>query len=185
MLIYDFNSEKGLLTPNDPDSVSLAPRDGPRHFAFHPSGKFAYVINEMKSTVTAMTYDAKTGTLKKIQTLPTLPKGVKVNNSTAEVQVHPSGRFVYGSNRGHNSIVCYRVDQKTGKLTYVANQGSGIKVPRNFGIDPTGKYVLVASQAGNNVRVFAVDQKSGKLVPTKTKVDVPTPVCVKFMRIGK
>jgi 6-phosphogluconolactonase len=182
VLIYAFDAQKGTLKENTPASVSLAPGAGPRHLAFHPSGKFAYVINEIHSTVTAMRYDPKQGSLEKVQTLSTLPEGVKKGNSTAEVQVHPSGKFLYGSNRGHNSIAIFAIDPVTGKLTPLGHQGEGIKIPRNFEIDPTGTYLLVANQADDSVSAFRIDPKTGKLAATGTVVDVPRPVCVKFTR---
>jgi 6-phosphogluconolactonase len=181
VLVYKFDPKKGTLEPNDPPALKTAAGAGPRHFAFHPTGKFAYVINELDSTIDALQYDATTGTLTALQTLSTLPKGYKGNTSTAEVQVHPSGKFVYGSNRGHNSIVAYSVDQKTGKLTYVGHQGAGVKIPRNFGIDPTGKFLLVANQDGDSVVVFRIDQETGALKATGNSIEVPSPVCVKFL----
>jgi 6-phosphogluconolactonase len=181
VFVYRFDADKGRrLVENDPPSVQMAPKSGPRHFAFHPSGRYAYVINEMASTVTAMKYDAERGVLEKIQTISTLPARHK-GNSTAEVQVHPSGKFVYGSNRGHNSIAIFTVDEETGKLTAGGHQAEGIKVPRNFGIDPTGKFLLVANQDGDSILVFRIDPKTGALEATGAKVDVPKPVCVKFV----
>ena len=182
--VYKYDPEKGVLTPNDPPFTTTAPGAGPRHFAFHPSAPFAYVCGEMDSTVTAFRYDAEKGTLTKLQTLSTLPEGGKPGNSTAEVQVHPSGKFVYVSNRGHDSIAGFTVDAKTGELTPAGRQGDGIKVPRNFGIDPSGKWMLVASQDGDNIAVFAIDPETGALKPTGTKVNVGTPVCVKFVLQG-
>ena len=135
----------------------------------------------MAKTVTALSYDKEKGALKKIQTIPTLPEGVKGNSSTAEVVVHPSGKFLYGSNRGHNSIVAYSIDDKSGELKLIGHQGAGIKTPRNFAIDPSGKFVLVANQDGGSVLVFAIDQKTGALTPTEHKVEVPKPVCVRFV----
>ncbi len=183
ILIYKFDPEKGTLTPNDPPFFATAPGAGPRHFAFHPDGKHAFVINEMASTLTSMTYDPATGTLKEVETVSTL-KGKVPGNSTAEVQVHPSGEFVYGSNRGHNSIVAFAI-QKDGKLKYIGHQGAEIKIPRNFGVEPMGRFVLVANQDGNSIVVFAVDEKTGALKPTGHKVEVPRPVCVKFMMVPK
>ena len=180
VFVYRFDPDKGHLTKNDPPSLGLDPRSGPRHFAFHPNGRYAYVINEMASTVTAMKYDPERGTLEKIQTVSTLPER-RQRNSTAEVQVHPSGKFVYGSNRGHNSIAVFAVDAETGKLTAAGHQGSGIKVPRNFGIDPTGRFLLVANQDGDSILVFRIDAQTGVLEATGAKVDVPKPVCVKFV----
>lgn len=180
VLIYRFDPAKGTLTPNDPPSVSVAPGAGPRHFAFHPSDRYAYVINEMHSTVTAFAYDASRGVLKELQTISTLPEKVE-GNSTAEVQVHPSGKFLYGSNRGHNSIVVFAINRKTGRLTLVEHEPTQGKTPRNFGIDPTGSYLLAANQESDNVAVFRIDPKSGKLTATGQVVEVPKPVCVKFL----
>ncbi|MGF1579901.1 MAG: lactonase family protein [Gemmataceae bacterium] len=180
VLIYKFSSQDGSLKEPTAKPVKLAPGAGPRHFAFHPSRKFAYVINEMTSTLTAMKYDPKSGALMKLQTLTTLPQETK-GNSTAEVVVHPSGKFVYGSNRGHNSIAIFQVNQDTGKLTPAGHQGYKIKIPRNFAIDPTGKYLLVASQQGHTVGVFQINQDTGALTPTGSLIEVPSPVCVRFL----
>jgi 6-phosphogluconolactonase len=181
VMIYRYDADQGSLKANKPPSVAVAPGSGPRHFAFHPKGRRAYVINELKSTVTAFRYDPKRGELIEEQTLSTLPKGFKGESYCAEVQVHPTGKFVYGSNRGHNSIATFAVDPKTGKLTFVATQAKGIKWPRNFGIDPTGTFLIVANEHGNSLGVFRIDPKSGKLKPTGNPVKVPKPVCVKFM----
>src|SRR5262249_18292478 len=175
VMVYKLDSAKGTLSPNDPPAFNTAPGAGPRHFAFHPSGKYAYVINELNSTLTAMSYDADKGVLKEVQTLSTLPTEVK-ENTCAEVVVHPSGKFVYGSNRGHDSIAIFTVDEKTGKLTAAGHQGEGVKTPRNFNIDPSGTFMVVGNQGSNSVVVFRIDTKSGALAPTGTKVDVPAPI---------
>ncbi len=180
VLIYRFDAEKGKLTPNDPAFVAMAPGAGPRHFAFHPSGKFAYVINELNSTVTAMSYDAERGALTVLQSVSTLPAGYKGDTTTAEVVVHPSGKFLYGSNRGQDSIAVFRIDPETGKLTAAGRQGQDVKVPRNFVVDPAGKFLLVANQDGDSVVVFRIDPESGKLTPTGLSVKVPAPVCLRF-----
>lgn len=182
LLVYRFDTRTGKLTPNQPPFARVAPGSGPRHFAFHPTGKFAYVINEMKSTVTAFRYDGQKGILTALQTLSTLPKNFRGNNSTAEVQVHPSGRFLYGSNRGHNSIAIFAIDQKTGRLTPRGHQPTGGKTPRNFGIDPTGRYLLAANQQSDNIVVFRIDRKTGQLKPTGQSLTIPNPVCVKFLQ---
>jgi 6-phosphogluconolactonase len=182
VLIYRFDASQGTLTANDPPSASVAAGSGPRHFAFHPSGRFAYVINEMTSTLTAFAYDAAQGKLSEIHTLSTLPRETP-GNSTAEVQVHPSGKFVYGSNRGHNSLAIFKVDAGSGKLTAAGHQSTGGKTPRNFGIDPTGRYILAANQASNNVVVLRVNQETGALTPTGAEVKVGAPVCVKFLKL--
>src|SRR5262245_2343887 len=181
VLVYRFEPDSGKLVANDPPHVALAPGAGPRHFAFHPTGKFAYVNNELDSTVTAMTYDAKAGKLEPIHTVSTLPEGGHEGNSTAEVVVHPSGKFVYCSNRGHDSIAIFQVDEATGKLTPAGRQGKGVKVPRNFAVDPTGAWCLVANQGAGTVLVFKIDPKTGALEPTEAKADIPAPVCVRML----
>ena len=184
LLIYRFTPGAGLLVPHDPPSAPVPPGSGPRHFAFHPTGRFAYVINEINCTVTAFTYDSQRGELQAIETRSTLPPGqaLQPSFSTAEVQVHPSGRFLFGSNRGHDSIVVYAIDQKTGRLTYVENQSTQGKTPRNFGIDPAGRYLLAANQDSDNIVGFRIDPKSGRLSPTGQVIAVGSPVCVKFLR---
>ncbi|MFO0841693.1 MAG: lactonase family protein [Gemmataceae bacterium] len=182
VLIYKFDGDKGTLTPNDPADVRLAPGAGPRHFAFHPNGKNAYVINEMDMTVSAMAYDPATGKLEVIQTVPTKDR-VEKGDSTAEVVVHPSGKFVYGSNRGDNRIAVFRCDPATGKLTPAGHQGQGVKTPRNFALDPTGAYCLVANQDGDSVVVFKVNPETGALEPTDHKAQVASPVCVRMMSV--
>lgn len=186
MLVYKLDAAAGKMTPNDPPSTSLAAGSGPRHFAFHPNGKFAYVINEINLTATAFSYDSGKGTLTEIQTLSTLPPGQErgPGMSTAEIQVHPSGKFVYGSNRGHDTIVAYSVDQATGKLTHVENEPTGGKTPRNFGLDPTGKYLLAANQASDTIVVFKINADTGALDRTEHSIEVPTPVCVKFLKLN-
>ena len=166
---------------DDPPPAGLvAPGSGPRHFAFCPDGKFAYVINELSSTITAFSYDASAGRLDEVQTITTLPAGFSGNNSTAEVQVHPSGRFVYGSNRGHDSIAIFAVDRGSGKLTAIGHEPTQGKTPRNFGIDPTGRYLLAANQGTNNLVLFRIDAATGKLTATGATATVGAPVCVKF-----
>lgn len=178
--VFVYRIDGGKLVPNDPPYTELKANAAPRHFAFHPNGKHAYAINESALSITAFDYDASKGTLTEVQTISTVPKGWK-KGSTAEVVVHPSGKFVYGSNRGHDSIAVFKADPTTGKLTHVENQGKGINTPRNFAIDPTGRYCLVANQATASVLVFKVDQETGKLVPTDAKVKVSMPVCVRFL----
>lgn len=181
VLIYKFDPEKGTLTPNDPPFASLKGGAGPRHFAFHPSGKYAFVINELDSTLTAFSYDPKTGALTEVDTVSTLRAPHK-GNSTAEVVVHPSGKFVYGSNRGHNSIAIFQFDEATGKLTLSGHQGKGVNIPRNFALDPTGNYCLVANQGAGTVIVFKVDPKTGALEPTEYEVKIPAPVCIRMLQ---
>jgi 6-phosphogluconolactonase len=135
--------------------------------------------------VTAFAYEPASGALTEIQTITTLPNGFDGSNSCAEVRVHPSGKFVYGSNRGHDSIVVYRVDPARGTLTFVEHERADIKTPRNFNIDPTGRFCLVANQGGDSVVVFRIDQKTGALEPTGHKVSIVRPVCVRFLQPGR
>jgi 6-phosphogluconolactonase len=153
VLVYQLDPSTGKLAANDPPSVSVKPGAGPRHFAFHPSGKHAYVINEIDCTVTAFDYDAQRGMLTEIQTVSTLPDGEKVEPgySTAEVQVHPSGKFVYGSNRGHDTITVFAVDEATGKLRQTQNVSTEGKTPRGFGIDPSGRFLLAGNQDSHTI----------------------------------
>jgi 6-phosphogluconolactonase len=178
--VFIYRFEDGKLIPNDPPHAELKPGAAPRHFAFHPGGKYAYVINESALSITAFHYDKGKGLLEEIQTISTVPDGWK-KGSTAEVVVHPSGKFVYGSNRGHDSIAVFSADPETGKLTHVENQSKGIKEPRNFAIDPTGKYCLVANQNSDSMIVFKVNPETGKLEPTDVKVAIGRPVCVRFL----
>lgn len=181
VLVYKFDPDRGSLTPNDPPAAKIAPTSGPRHFAFHPGGKFAYLINEMSNTVTAFDYDASTGTLTEIQTISTLPAGFKGRSYTAEVQVHPSGKFVYGSNRGHNSIAIFAVDPGTGRLTAAGHEPTQGKNPRNFAIDPTGAYLLAENQDSDSIVVFRIDPATGGLKQVGEPLSVPMPVCIKMM----
>ena len=185
VLVYKFDPARGTLTPNDPVFGSLKPGAGPRHLAFGPREKFAYVINELDSTMTVFRYDAKRGALKEVQTLSTVPEDFKGNNSCAEVAVHPNGKFLYGSNRGHNSIVIFSLDQSSGKMKQVGHQSTQGKTPRNFAIDPTGRFLLAANQDSHDVFVFRVDDKTGALTPTGEKVEVGSPVCVQFVPVRK
>jgi 6-phosphogluconolactonase len=181
IMIYRFDPAAGTLAANDPAWATLAAGSGPRHFAFHPSGKFAYVINEMKSTLTAFRYEAGRGVLDELQTVSTLPAGPVEGNSTAEVQVHPSGKFVYGSNRGHDSIAVFAVDAASGQLKLVENESTQGKTPRNFGVDPTGQFLLACNQGSNSIVGFRIDQQTGELTPSGQMLEVPSPVCVKFV----
>jgi 6-phosphogluconolactonase len=184
VLIYRFDSGSGKLTPNDPDCAKVAAGSGPRHFTFHPSGKFAYVINEMLLTVTAFAYDSAKGELRELQTIPTTPDGVKPGYSTAEVVVHPTGKFLYGSNRGHDSIAMFSIDPSSGKLTALGTEPTRGKTPRNFNIEPSGRFLLAANQGSDTIAVFRIDASSGKLTAVGQPVEVPSPVCVKFLPLA-
>ncbi|MEP6902673.1 MAG: beta-propeller fold lactonase family protein [Actinomycetota bacterium] len=183
LMIYDFDAQKGKLKPNEAQAFyQTKPGAGPRHFSFHQNGKFAFLINELDTTITSLAYDEKSGTLKEIQTVPTLPVGVSgASNTCADIHVSPNGKFLYGSNRGHNSIVSYKIDEKTGKLEYIEHVSTGGKKPRNFAIDPAGKFLLAANQDSDNIVIFRIDEKTGKLQATGNSAEVPTPVCLKFI----
>lgn len=170
----------GSLEPLDPPAAVIKGGSGPRHFAFHPTLPIAYVINELNSTLTTLTYDAAKGELKPAHTISTLPADFKDGNSTAHVTVHPSGKWVYGSNRGHNSIARFTVDASTGWLRFAEATPSGGAIPRNFSLDPSGKWLLAANQGSNNVVVFKVDPTAGTLEATEKHIALGKPVCVVF-----
>jgi 6-phosphogluconolactonase len=179
--IYRFNSATGALTPNDPPFAKLDPGSGPRHLAFHPNGKFAYVLSEIKSTVTAFAYDSKNGSFSTLQTLSTLPPDFTAHNDTAEIVVHPSGKFLYASNRGHDSIALFAIDPLKGTLTPAGDFSTKGKTPRNFALDPSGNFLLAANQESNNIVVFRIDRATGVLAPTGQVAEVPAPVDVVFV----
>lgn len=184
ILIYRFDRRTGALSVNDPAFAEVAPGSGPRHLAFHPNGRFAYVINELLNTVTAFAYDPRAGALKEIQTVSTLPTGWEGTSYTAEVVVHPSGRFLYGSNRGHDSIAVFRVDPRTGLLTAAGHQSTLGKTPRNFALAPGGEWLLAGNQASDSISLFRVDEKTGALTPSGEPVPCPAPVCLRFLPIA-
>ena len=181
VLVYRFNPAYSALGANEPPFAKVNPGAGPRHFAFHPSGKFAYVINELQSTVTAFTWAADAGTLSEIQTISALPKDFAGESYCAEVQVHPGGRFLYGSNRGHDSIAVFAIDEAKGTLTPVEHVSTQGKWPRHFGIDPSGTLLLAANQNSDNITVFRIDAKTGRLQATGQSLEAGSPVCVKFV----
>ena len=181
IMIYKLDAKNGKLTPHSSPFTSVKPGAGPRHFKIHPNNKFAYVINELNETVIAFAFDKTQGTLKEIQTVPTLPADFTGTSYCADIHIHPSGKFLYGSNRGHDSIVVFAIDEATGKLTFVEHQATQGKWPRNFAIDPTGQILLVANQNTDNVFTFRIDQKNGKLSPTGQVAEIPMPVCLKVI----
>ena len=183
VLVYRFDAAKGTLAANDPPFAKVAPGAGPRHFVFHPNAKFLYVIDEVASTVTAFSYDAASGTLQLLTAVSTLPEGFKGSNDTAEIKVSPDSKFLYGSNRGHDSIATFSLDSSTGTPTFVETVSTGGKTPRNFEIAPGGDYVFAANQESNNVVVFKVDKTTGHLTPTGQELETPSPVCIKFVAI--
>jgi 6-phosphogluconolactonase len=181
VLGYRLDPGKAELVANKPPFVSVQPGSGPRHLAFHPSGRFAFLISEMGSTLTVFSYDAKRGVLKELQTLSTLPATFVGPRSGAEVLVHPSGKFVYGSNRGHDSIAVFGFDAKRGKLTCVELVPTQGKTPRHFAIDPTGRWLLAENMDSDSVVVFRIDAKTGRLTASGNTVSLGAPVCAVFV----
>ncbi len=173
----------GKLTPGDPPFALVAPGSGPRHLVFSADGKFAYVVNEMGGTITVFSYDATNAAMSEVQTIPTLPKDFAGNNTCAEIVLHPNGKFLYGSNRSHDSIAVFAVDQKTGRLAFVEHQSTLGRTPRHFAIDPTGHWLLAENQASDSVVVFAIDPGTGKLQPTGQSITVGSPVCAVFVGV--
>lgn len=185
IFIYRFDPEKHTLALNEPGFGSVPPGSGPRHVAFHPNGKFTYVINELNSTVTSFEWDGTKGALKQLGTVSANTKDFKGETDGAEIQVHPSGKFVYASNRAEaNNIALFKADNKGG-LTFVSTTPSGGLHPRYFGIDPTGAWLLAANQDSNNIVLFRVDPTSGKLTPQGKPVEISAPVCVKFVAAAR
>lgn len=180
IMIYRFDSLAGTLTTHS--TVEMKPGSGPRHLTFHPNNRNAYVINELDSTMTTCVYDSKRGALRPQQTISTLPAGYSEASFCADVHVSPSGKFLYGSNRGHDSIVVFAIDKRSGELTLVEHVSTGGKWPRNFTTDPTGTFLLAANQKSDSVVTFRIDPTTGRLKPTGHSAEVPTPVCLKLMR---
>jgi 6-phosphogluconolactonase len=182
VFVYRLNHASGSLEPNDPPFIALHPGWGPRHLAFHPNGRYLYLISEMGSMLTALDYDASSGTLKEIQSVSALPEGFSGRNASAEVQVDRAGRFVYESNRGNDSIGVFAVDASTGAVTPVQHVSTQGKTPRNFSLDPTGAYLFAANQESASLVIFRVDPATGKLSPTgQILKDVTEPTCVLFV----
>jgi 6-phosphogluconolactonase len=187
VMIYQLDPAKATLTANSPAFAAVPPGSGPRHLVFHPNGRFVYVINEILCTMTVFRYEAANAAMTELQTVSTLRAGetVQKGQSTAEVLIHPTGRFLYGSNRGHDTIVVYAVDPRSGKITLVQHEPTQGKTPRHFALDPTGKWLLAENQQSDSVVVFAIDTATGKLTPTGQTVEVPAPVCAVFVPVGR
>ena len=179
IVIYELDLTHGKLKPNNPPWALVHAGAGPRHFDFHPNGRWGYAINELDSSMTAFDYDSSTGALTEIGSIDTLPEDFNDTSHCADVHVSPSGKFVYGSNRGHDSIVIFAVNERTGRLTRVGHESTQGETPRNFAIDPTGTLLLAANQASSTVVTFRIDSETGELDPTGHVADVPTPVCLK------
>lgn len=180
LIVYRLDLDACRLIPHS--ETKAAPGAGPRHGAYHPSGTWFYVINELNATLTAYAYDEEQGRLSEIQTVPTLPADYEGPNACADIHISPDGRFLYGSNRGHDSIVVYRIDAASGRLSYVEHAPAGGKHPRNFAISPDGRFVLVANRDTDNIAVFRRDEETGRLTATGSELSISRPVCIKFLQ---
>ncbi len=184
IMMYRFDANKGSLVPHEPAFATLDPGAGPRHIAIHPNGRFVYAANELKSTVTVFSSAAQKKNQPYLvlkQQVSLLPQNFSGRNDAAEIAVHPNGKFLYASNRGHDSIAVFAIDEANGTLTSVADVSTGGKEPRHFAIDPTGKYLLAENQFSNNIVVFKIDPTTGGLTPTGQVVEVPSPVDLTFV----
>ena len=179
VIVYPFDAANGKL--GAPHAVKVHPGAGPRHLTFSPDGRFVYLINEMGSTVTVFAYEASPGNLTERQTITTLPSGFSGENGSAEIQILPSGKFVYASNRGDDSIAVFAVDRVKGTLTFVERVPTEGKTPRNFAIDPSDTWLLAANQNSNNLVTFRINPKTGRLTPTGQVLEVNAPVCIQFV----
>ena len=182
VMIYRFDSAARTLKPNMPAFAQMAAGSGPRHVVFHPNRKFVYVINELSSSISAFGFDPSVGKLTGIQDISTLPETFHGPNTAAEIAIHPSGRFLYASNRGHDSVAVFALDQESGRLRSLGHHFTQGKTPRHFAIDPTGQFLLAADQDSDRVVIFRIDQDSGSLQPTGHVVSVPSPTCVVMLR---
>jgi len=182
VFIYRLDLERGKLVPNEPPCAFFKPGAGPRHLAFHPSGHLVYVIAELDSTLTVCTWEGDSGRLELIQSISTLPVGWVGNNATADVHLSPSGRFVYGSNRGHDSLAIFAVDEQSGHIRPIGWEPTRGRTPRNFALDPSGRYLFVANQDSGNIVAFRLEDGGGRLMPTGDEIGVPAPTCVLFAR---
>jgi 6-phosphogluconolactonase len=178
--VVAYRFERGKLAPHDPAFTPLKPRAGPRHLVFHPGGRFAYVINEVDSTVTAFAYDAGAGTLKNLQTLSTLPGYYDGPNRAAELAVHPGGKCLYASNCGHNSVVLFSIDPTKGTLTYIEDQSTYGTMPVHFGSDTPGKHLAVANRQSGSILILRAPE-SGRVKPGGNAVKLPSAACAVFV----
>jgi 6-phosphogluconolactonase len=182
VFIYKFDVKDGSLTPNDPAFVKVAPGSGARHVVFHPNGRWVYLVTEMGNTVIFFHWDGKRGALTEVQSISTLPPDFHGVSVSAEIRVHPNGRFLYTSNRGHDSIAVFSINAEDGRLTPIQYAPSGGRSPRNFDFDPTGHWLLVTNHESNNASVLRLDPQTGMLTPTGQPIDVPFPFCPRFLQ---
>lgn len=182
IMSYRFDLEEGKLVPNAVPGVQLNPASGPRHMVFHPNGRYAYVIQEISSQVTALAYDSASGTLEPLHTVSTLPTDFSGANKAGDIQITPSGTFVYASNRGHDSLAIFAVDETNGRLSFVAHQSTNGESPRGIAIDPTGTYLLAGNHDSHNIVTWRINPQTGLLDETQN-IPTPTPVCLKLIAV--
>ncbi len=181
--IYVYRVDAESRTFASAKTFSTAPGISPRHSAFHPSLPYVYIINEREASLSSFHFDTETGDVSLIQTLPTIPAGFTERNTPADIRMHPNGRFVYGSNRGHDSIAIFSIDEATGRMTSVDIVPSGGSTPRTINFDPSGEYLFAGNQGTNNVVTFAADPDNGRLTPTGASAQVLKPACIKFQMV--
>jgi len=181
LFLYRLAARSAQLTPHDPPFAALTPGSGPRHLAVHPSSRWIYSVNELGNTISAGSFNTETGVYEFLQEISTLPADFRGESYAAEIQVHPSGRYVYASNRGHDSLAAFAMNAETGRLESLGQTPSTGKFPRHFAIDPTGRFLVVANQKSDQLAVFQIDELTGRLTPQGTPIDVRQPVCVKFL----
>ena len=180
IMVYRFNQDSGKLTPADQPYFKTAPGAGPRHFTFSKDGSHAFVVNELNSTLTSMTYEKANGILTEIQTITTLPERFSGENTCADIHIHPNGNFIYASNRGNDTIAVFSIEKVTGALRLIQNQSVEGKTPRNFAIHESGKFLVAANQNSNTITVFSLDPETGKLSNTGKSIPINKPVCILF-----
>jgi 6-phosphogluconolactonase len=184
VFVYRFDPKDGSLKPHTPAAAIIAPGSGPRHVRFHPNGRWVYLLNEIASTVIAFTWDAAAGTLAEQQTVTTLPADFKGENAAAELEIHPNGKFLYASNRGHDSLAAFAIDATSGRLTLIEHVSSRGKTPRNFALDPTAQWIVCTNHGSDNAVVFRIDPDTGRLTPHGEPVAVPYPFCQRFLAVS-
>jgi 6-phosphogluconolactonase len=184
-LSYRFDAVAGTVAAEPAASLPMRPGAGPRHLAFHPNGSFLYVVNELDSTVATIAFDPTAGGLELLQCISTLPPSSLVANDACAIALTPDGRFLYATNRGHDSIAIFAIDPASGQLTAKGHVASGGRTPRCLTIDPDGRFALAANQNGDNIAVFRIDQTSGALTLAAPPVAVGTPMCIAFLRTDR
>ena len=181
LISYKIDVENGKLLAHKNGQLEVAPGDGPRHMDFHPNGRFVFLLNELGNSINSYRYKAESGTIELIDSISSLPNDFNRENISADIHVHPNGKFLYASNRGHDSIIICSINEKIGTLEVVGFQSTMGAHPRNFSIDPTGNFLLVANKDSNSIVIFNIDNTTGELTPNDQQITIPQPVCIAFM----